>query len=137
MPAAPLQFLILLVASRLRRHQGEALEYLRAENRVRRARLGPQCLRFTDPERRLLAEKGKPLGRKRLAEVATLASPETILRWHRDKVAAKYNGTAGRRGPGRPRYGGDAVEQLLTLARANSTGSTLAAWTEGRDGFVR
>jgi hypothetical protein len=37
---APLQFLILLVASWLRRHQGEAIEYLRAENRVLRARLG-------------------------------------------------------------------------------------------------
>ena len=134
MPAAPLQFLILLVASWLRRHQGEALEYLRAENRVRRARLGPQCLRFTDPERRLLAEKGKPLGRKRLAEVATLASPETILRWYRDKVAAKYDGTAGRRGPGRPRSGGDAVEQLLTMARANpSWGYTRLRGAQGVD----
>jgi len=75
MASAPLQFLILLVASWLRRHQGEALEYLRAENRVLRARLGPERLRLTDPERRLLAEKGKPLGRKRLAEVATLPSP--------------------------------------------------------------
>jgi putative transposase len=69
-PPAPLQFLIVLFASWLRRHQGEALEYLRAENRVLRARLGPRRLRFTDPERRLLAERGKALGRKLLAEVA-------------------------------------------------------------------
>jgi putative transposase len=39
----------------LRRHQGEAIEYLRAENRVLRARLGPKRLRFSDSERRLLA----------------------------------------------------------------------------------
>jgi len=56
--AAPLQFLILLVASWIGRRQGEAIEYLRAENRVLRARLGPKRLRFADAERRLLAEKG-------------------------------------------------------------------------------
>ncbi len=78
--AAPLQFIILLVASRIARRQGEAIEYLRAENRVLRAQLGPKRLRFADAERRLLAQKGKPLGRKLLAEMASLATPETILR---------------------------------------------------------
>jgi hypothetical protein len=48
--AAPLQFLILLVASWLGRSQREAIEYLRAENRVTRSRLGPQRLRFADAE---------------------------------------------------------------------------------------
>jgi transposase InsO family protein len=115
---APLQFLILLVASWLGRSQRDALEYLRAENRVLRARVGPKRLRFSDAERRLLAEKGKALGRTRLAAVASLATPETILRWYREKVAAKYDGT-GRRGPGRPRAHADAVEQLLTMAREN------------------
>jgi len=74
---APLHFLILLIASWIGRRQGEAIEYLRAENRVLRARLGPKRLRFTDAERRLLAEKGKPLGRNLLAEMASLATPET------------------------------------------------------------
>jgi hypothetical protein len=63
---------------------------LRAENHVLRARFGHKRLRFTDAERRVLAEKGKPLGRKLLAEVASLATPETILRWHRERVAARY-----------------------------------------------
>jgi hypothetical protein len=35
--AAPLQFLILLIASWIGRRQGEAIEYLHAENRVLRA----------------------------------------------------------------------------------------------------
>ena len=87
---APLQFLILLGRQLDRgRRQGEAIEYLRAENRELRARLGPKRLRFCDGERRLLAEKGKPLGRKLLAEMASLATPETILRWYREQVAAK------------------------------------------------
>jgi hypothetical protein len=38
--AAPLQFLILLVASWLSRRHGQAVEFLRVENRVLRARLG-------------------------------------------------------------------------------------------------
>jgi hypothetical protein len=86
--AAPLHFLILLVSSWLGRHQTEAIEYLRAENRALRAHRGPKRLRFTDAERRLLAEKGRPLGRKRLAEIASLATPETNLRWYRERVAA-------------------------------------------------
>jgi hypothetical protein len=116
---APLHFLILLVAGWLGRSQSEAIEYLRAENRVLRSRLGPRRLRFADAERRLLAEKGKPLGRARLAAVASLATPETILRWYRERIAAKYDGTAGRRGPGRPRAHADALKQLLTMAREN------------------
>jgi putative transposase len=116
---APLQFLILLVASWIGRRQGEAIEYLRAENRVLRARLGPKRLRFTDAERRLLAQKGKPLGRKLLAEMASLATPETILRWYREQVAAKYDGSRTRGGPGRPAARGDKVTQLLTMAREN------------------
>lgn len=115
---ARLEFLILLVATWLGRHQREALEYLRAENRVLRARLPRARLRFTDAERRLLAEKARPLGSRRLAEVASLATPETLMRWYRDLVAAKYSGAA-RRGPERLTKREDAVAQLLTMARAN------------------
>ena len=100
--AVTFQFLILLVASWIGRRQGEAIEYLRAENRVLRARLGHERLRFADAERRLLAQKGKPLGRKLLAEVASLATPETVLRWYREQVAAKYDGSRTRGTPGRP-----------------------------------
>jgi transposase InsO family protein len=115
---APLQFLILLVAGFLQRRQKGAIEYLLAENRVLRERLGPNRLRFTDAERRMLAEKGKPVGRKLLAEIATLASPETILRWYRQLVAAKYDGRAGSSKGDRGKRK-DATTQLLTMARQN------------------
>jgi hypothetical protein len=49
-------------------------EYLAAENRVLRAHL-PARLRLSDPERSMLAEIGKRLGRKALAQVASVASP--------------------------------------------------------------
>jgi hypothetical protein len=47
-----------MVANWLRREQGEAIEHLHAENGILRSRLGPKRLRFTDAERRWLAERG-------------------------------------------------------------------------------
>jgi putative transposase len=116
---APLHFLVLLLGSWIASQQGEAIEYLRAENRVLRARLQRKRLRFTDGERRLLAEKGKPLGRKRLAEVASLATPETILRWYREQIAAKYDGSRARAASGPTLGRRDKVQLLLTMAREN------------------
>ncbi len=84
-----------------------------------RGRLGAKRLRFADAERRLLAEKGRPLGRRRLAEVASLATPETILRWYREMVTAKYDGSRCRAPAGRPRSPTDRVGQLLRMAREN------------------
>jgi hypothetical protein len=37
-----------------------------------------------------------------LARIATVATPDTILRWYRRLVAQKYDGSA-KRGSGRPR----------------------------------
>src|SRR5204862_7755259 len=76
--------------------------YLREENKVLREQLGGRRLRFTDEQRRRLAAKAKGLGRRALAAVATIVTPETLLAWHRKLIARKYDGTA-RRGPGRPR----------------------------------
>jgi transposase len=117
--SAPLQFLVLLFSTWIGRGQSQAIEYLRTENRVLRARLSRKRLRFTDAERRLLAEKGKPLGRRLLGELASLATPETILRWYRQKVAAKYDGSGSRIDPRRPLVRGDKIEVLLTMAREN------------------
>jgi putative transposase len=48
-----------------------------------------------------LAAKAKKLGRKILAQVATIVTPETLLAWHRKLIAQKYDGSANRN-PGRP-----------------------------------
>ena len=63
-------------------------EYLVAENRILRAQI-PGRVKLTDGERRTLAHLGKQLGRKALAEVATIVRPDTILAWHRRLVARK------------------------------------------------
>src|SRR6185312_17255334 len=71
-------------------------EYLAAENRILRAHL-PTRLRLTDPERSMLAEIGKRLGRKALKQVALVAKPDTILAWYRRLVAQKFDGSKHRR----------------------------------------
>ena len=73
---APLQFLILLVAGFLQRRQKMAIDYLLAENRVLRERLGPKRLRFTNAERRLLAGKGKRGGRRLLRRSRLSRAPK-------------------------------------------------------------
>ena len=98
----PLQFLAAWLAVWLERVLQERVDFLKAENRLLREKLGTKLIRLTDAERRRLATLGKKLGRKGLAAVATIASPETILRWYRELVAKKYDGSE-RRGPGRPK----------------------------------
>jgi len=63
-------------------------EYLAAENRILKAQLQGR-LKLSDAERALLGEIGHRLGRKALAEVATVARPDTILAWYRKLVARK------------------------------------------------
>ena len=59
--------------------------YVVAGNRILRQQIQGR-LRLSDGERETLAELGKRLGKKRLAEVATIVKPETILAWHRKLV---------------------------------------------------
>ena len=52
--------------------------------------LGSKRLLLIDDQRRRLAVKGKPLGRRPLDNVATIVTPDTILRWHRRLITAHY-----------------------------------------------
>src|SRR5687768_14206594 len=70
----------------------------REENRVLKARLEGRRLRLDDHERRRLAELGHRLGRRLLAHVATIVTPDTILRWHRELVARKWTYVGARGG---------------------------------------
>src|SRR5262245_63991342 len=74
---------------------------LREENRVLREQIGARRMRFNDDQRRRLARKAKKLSRRLLSQVATIATPETLLAWHRRLIARKYDGSAFRT-PGRP-----------------------------------
>ena len=45
---------------------------------------------MTDDQRRRLAVKGQVLGRKALEAIATIVTPDAILRWHRRLIAEKW-----------------------------------------------
>jgi transposase InsO family protein len=115
----PLAFFLLLVSGWVNRHQQDVIDYLREENRVLRAVHGSQ-LRLTDDQRRRLAVKGKVLGRRRLAAVAGIVTPDTILRWYRRLVAQRYDGSNQRR-PGRPTTKPDIAALVVRMANENPT----------------
>ncbi len=91
MPKTPvqLQLLLAILAGWINRHQQGVIHYLQAENEILKAQLKGRP-KFTDDERRRLAVLGKALGRKMLGEVASIVTPDTILRWHRQLVAMKW-----------------------------------------------
>ena len=90
---------------------------LREENRVLKQQLGRKRLRLTDDQRRRLAVRGKAIGRRALAEIASKVTPHTILRWHRQLIAEKW--THKRRSPGRPRIMQVIAELTVRMAREN------------------
>jgi putative transposase len=105
----PFQLLIAVLGGWLHREEADVIAFLREENRLLKARLAGRRLRFDDGERRRLAVLGHRLGRSLLVQVATLVTPDTILRWHRELVARKWTYRAGQ---GRP---ADAQARLRAL----------------------
>jgi len=67
----------------LYRREREAVAYLIEENRLLRRQLGNRRLRLTDDDRRRLAARAHRLGRAALRKLATISTPDTLLRWHR------------------------------------------------------
>jgi putative transposase len=99
----PFSFLVVSIAGWMNQRQHHVIEYLIEENRVLREQLGNRRMRFSDSQRRRLAAKAKMLGRKLLAQVATIVPPETLLAWHRKLITEKYDGSAYRRRGGHGR----------------------------------
>jgi transposase InsO family protein len=118
MNAPRLQFLMMFFAGWVNRHQQDVIEYLQEENRAFREQLGGKRLRFTDHQRRRLAVKAKAVGRKGLLELDTLVTPDTLLRWHRQLIARKYDGSE-KRGLGRPRTAVEIEKLIVRMAREN------------------
>jgi putative transposase len=116
-----LHVLIAMVAGWLQRHQQQVIAYLLEENRVLKAHLGGRRLRLADTERRRLAALAHPLGRKRLKEVASLATPDTLLRWYKRLIAAKFDGSTRRRLGGRPRVAEEVEQLVVQMAEENPT----------------
>ena len=114
----PMNFLVVIFAGWLTRQQQAMIDYLKTENEILRSQLKGRRLRLTDNERCRLAVKGRALGRKLLAEVACIVTPDTILAWHRRLVALKR--TFRRRTSGRPPIADEVRALIVELARDDS-----------------
>ena len=113
----PLQVLLVALAGWISRRQQEVVAYLVEENRVLKQQLGKKRLRLTDDQRRRLAAKGKKLGRQVLNDVATIVTPDTLLRWHRQLIARKW--TYPRCSIGRPGVMQEIAQLIVRMATEN------------------
>jgi putative transposase len=117
----PLDFLLVILVGWLQHRQQQIIEFQNDQIASLLRQLGKKRILLTDDQRRLLAVKGKSLGRKTLQELTTIVTPDTILRWHRELIAKKWDYTAQRKTPGRPRLRQAIVDFILRFARENPT----------------
>ena len=118
----PWQLLLVILAGCLNRQLQQVIDYLRAENQVLKEKLGKKRILLTDDQRRRLAVQGKLLGRNLLEQVATIVTPDTILRWHRELVAQKWDYSHRRtKQLGRPPIPEEVQQLVLKLAKENPT----------------
>ena len=113
------------VAGWMNRQQQEVIQYLRVENQILREKLGHKRIILNDSQKRRLAVAATKLGRDLLRQFGTLFSPDTILRWQRELIARKYDGSGGKRGP-KPTKA-NMVRKLVLQMAADSPG-----WGYGR-----
>jgi putative transposase len=114
---SPLRLLLVTLAGWVNRRQQEVIDYVVEENRVLQEQLGGRRVRLTDAQRRRLAARGQRLGRRVLKQVATIVTPDTILRWHRRLIAQKW--TFECRRPGRPGLMKEIASLIVRMATEN------------------
>lgn len=93
-------------------------EYLMVENRILRNHIGGR-VKLTDSERKELAEIGAKLGKKALAEIATVAQLEPILAWNRKFANRPTNTSERSKFVGRPRVDQEIEGWVFRMAREN------------------
>ena len=116
-----LQAFIAMVAGWTNRHQQQVIAYQQEEICVLKAKLGERRIRFTDTERRRLAMLAHPWSRKCLKATATLATPDTLMRWYKRLVADKFDGSQKRNRLGRPRVSDEVEQHVVRMASENPT----------------
>ncbi|MAD80836.1 MAG: hypothetical protein CMJ50_08340 [Planctomycetaceae bacterium] len=114
----PLHVFVAVLIEYVRKQQEMVIEYLQVENQVLREQIGGNRVLLTHDQRRLLAVKGKALGRKQLEKVATIAQADTILRWHRELIQPTGDSKPSSN-IGRPRKSQEVVNLVRRMAREN------------------
>ncbi|MAD80389.1 MAG: integrase core domain-containing protein [Pirellulaceae bacterium] len=118
----PWQFFVVILVGWANREQKKIIEFYRSQVETLMKSQGKKRLLLTDEQRRILAVKGKALGRKALMELTTIVTPDTILRWHRTLVAKKWDYSDRRsKQAGRPRIRQEIVDLIVKFANENPT----------------
>jgi len=116
----PWQFLVVILTGWLNRQQQAVIDGLLTEDQVLKETHGKRQILLSDDQRRRLAVKGNVLGRKVVQEIATVFTPDTILRWHRQMVAANWDYSSRRKNkPGRPPVSEEVTRLILRMAWEN------------------
>jgi len=116
----PWQLLLAILAGWANQQQQQIIEFQRTEIDVLKEKLGKKRIILNDDQRRRLAVKAKVLGRKVLQEIGSLFTPDTILRWHRELVAQKWDYSDWRKKkPGRPPTAEEIAHLVVQMAREN------------------
>jgi len=116
----PWEILFVAICGWVNQRQTEIIQFQNAQISALLEKLGKKRLLLNDDQRRLLAVKGKALGRKTLMELTTIVTPDTILRWHRQLVAKKWDYSDRRqKKPGRPPISDEVVQLVLRMAKEN------------------
>ena len=116
----PWHILLAALCGMVNERQQQIIEFQNAQIETLLKKLGKKRLLLDDNQRRLLAVKAHAIGRKALLELTTIFTPDTILRWHRELVAKKFD-SSNKRQPGRPRIRQEIVDAIVRFATENPT----------------
>ena len=118
----PWQLLFATLCGWVNERQQRTIEFQNAQIETLLQKLGKKRILLTDDQRRVLAVKAKGIGRKTLQQLTTIVTPDTILRWHRELVAKKWDYSDRRtKKPGRPSIAAEIEQLVLRFARENPT----------------
>ena len=99
----PWQLFFVVLSAWVNRNQQQKIDFYVSQTKTLLECHGKKRILLSDDQRRVLAVKGRALGRKARSELTTIFTPDTILRWHRELVAQKWDYTdRWKKKPGRP-----------------------------------
>ena len=117
----PWKLLVLGMAGLINQEQQQIVEYLQMENKILKEIIGKKRILLSANQKKRLGIKAKTLGRSLLKDIGTIFTPDTLLRWHRQLVAKKWDYNSRRKKLGRPPITKANIKLVLRFAKDNPT----------------
>jgi putative transposase len=99
----------------------KAIDYLKEQVRVlvELQEKQDKQIRLNNNQRMRVAAKAKRLSRTLLEQCTVLFTADTVLRWYRDLIARKYDGSGNRMSSGRPPISEEIVHLVIRFKEDN------------------